>query len=80
MGLQHWYQGLIFIGVFWFIIAVPCFVVAFWGSKIINDLGNFPTKAAQIQLSAWWIYLVEFVFLLLLIGYGAFIINSQMGA
>ena len=66
------------ISVFWVIIAIPCFVVAFWGSKMINDLGNFPTKSAKIQVSVWWIYLVEFFFLLLVVAYGAFLCNSNV--
>ena len=78
MGFKYWFQGLIMISVFWVIIAIPCFVVAFWGSKMINDLGNFPTKSAKIQVSAWWIYLVEFFFIFLLIAYGAFLYNSNV--
>jgi len=66
------------IGVFWILIGIPCFIVAFWGSKMVNDLGNFPTKSAKIQISVWWIYLVEFLFLFLLIAYGAFLYNSNL--
>jgi hypothetical protein len=80
MGFKYWFEGLIMIGLFWIIIGVPCAVVAFWGSKMINELGNFPTKAAKIQVSVWWIYLVEIFFLLLLIGYGAFLYNSNVKA
>jgi hypothetical protein len=78
MGFKHWFEGLIMIAVFWVIIAIPCFVVAFWGSKMINDLGNFPTKSAKMQVSVWWIYLVEFFFLFLLVGYGAFLCNANI--
>lgn len=60
---------------FWFIIGVPCAVVAFWGSKMINDLGNFPSKSAKIQVSVWWIYLVEMFFLVCLVGYGSVLYN-----
>jgi len=78
MGFKYWLQGLIMIGVFAVIIAIPCFVAAFWGSKMINELGNFPSKAAKIQISVWWVYLVEFFFLIVLIGYGAFLYNSNV--
>jgi len=79
MGFKYWWGGLIFIALFWFIIGVPCAVVAFWGSKMVNDLGNNPTKSAQIQLSVWWVYLVAFISLVCLIAYGAYLINSNFG-
>ncbi len=78
MGFKYWYEGLIMISVFWVIISIPCFVVALWGSMMINDLGNHPSESARIQISVWWIYLVEFFFLIVLIGYGAFLINANL--
>lgn len=60
MGFRYWYEALIFVFSFGAIILVPCFLIAVWGSKMINDLGNFPTKSAQIQSSAGWkIFIVE---------------------
>ena len=75
MGFKYWWGGLIMISLFWITIGVPCAIVAFWGSKMINDLGNFPTKSAKIQVSVWWIYLTEFFFLICLVGYGALLYN-----
>ena len=67
MGFTHWYEALIFILVFSAIVGVPCFAVAVIGTRMVNELGNFPTKAAQIQSGASWkvliIAIVSFFFL-----------------
>lgn len=79
-GFKHWFQGLEVIMLFLIVIGVPCFFIAMWGSKMINDLGNHPSKAAQIQTSAGWkIFLVEIVSFVLLIGLYAFLYNLQNG-
>ena len=78
MGFKHWFEGLEVVGLFLIVVALPCFFIGLWGSKMINDLGNFPTKSAKIQVSVWWIYLVEFFFLLLVVAYGAFLCNSNV--
>ena len=62
MGFRYWYEGIIFIVVFGAIIGIPCFLTAVIGSKMINDLGNFPTKSAQIQSqAAWKIFIIEII-------------------
>ena len=53
-GFTDWFQGIIFVFVFAVLIGVPCFLAAVIGSKMINDLGNFPTKAARIQMGVCW--------------------------
>ncbi len=58
MGFQYWYEGLIFIFFFSVIIGFPCFMVVLLGTKMINELGNFPTKAAKIQTSVIWKLLI----------------------
>ena len=58
MGFTYWYEGVIFSLFFCLIIAIPCFAVAVIGTRMINDLGNFPTRAAGIQSSACWKVLV----------------------
>ncbi len=52
MGFKHWFQGFEMIGMFLVAVALPCFFIGLWGSKMINDLGNHPSKSAQIQASA----------------------------
>ena len=58
MGFHYWYEGIIFILFFTLIIGFPCFMVVFFGTKMINELGNFPTKAAKIQTSTIWKLLI----------------------
>ena len=69
MGFAHWYEATIFILVFSTIVGLPCFAVAVIGTQMINDMGNFPTKAAEIQSGACWkvllIEIVSFFFLAL---------------
>ena len=78
MGFRFWVPGLMMILGFLVLIAAPCAIVAVWGSKMVNDLGNNPSKSATIQLSVWWVYLVEFFFLILLVGYGALLYNLNV--
>jgi hypothetical protein len=74
MGFQYWYQGILLVLCFLVIVGLPCFFVALFGTKMINDLGNFPTKSAQIQKTASWkILLVEIVCFVLLIGAFSFL-------
>ena len=60
------------------VVALPCFFIGLWGSKMINEMGNHPSKSAQIQASAGWkIFLVEIVSFILLIGLYIFLYNLQ---
>ena len=78
MGLKHWVEGLELIGMFLVAVAVPCFLVGLWGSKMINDLGNNPSKNVQIQARSWWkILLVEIVAFSLLVGLYIVLYNLQ---
>lgn len=62
MGFRYWYEGFLFILFFIFIIGLPCFFVSYLGTKMINDLGNFPTKTAKIQVGILWKLLIVEVF------------------
>ena len=78
MGFKHWFQGIEMIGLFLVVVALPCFFIALWGSKMINDLGNNPTKTAEIQATAGWkIFAVEIISFVLLIGLYIFLFNLQ---
>ena len=78
MGFKHWFQGLEVVMMFLVVVALPCFFIALWGSKMINDIGNNPSKNAHIQASAGWkIFLVEIVSFVLLIGVFIFLYNLQ---
>ena len=43
--------GFIFTGIFLVLIAIPCIGVAWLGTKMINQLGRYPSKTPAIQLS-----------------------------
>jgi len=62
MGFRYWYEGILFVSFFTLIVGLPCFFVAVLGSKMINDLGNFPTKTAKIQVNVLWkLFIVEVI-------------------
>jgi len=78
MGFKHWVQGLEIIFLFIIAVAVPCFFIAIWGAKMVNDLGNNPSKNSQIQAAMGWkILLVEVVSFVLLTGVFVFLYNIQ---
>jgi hypothetical protein len=80
MGFKYWLQGLELIGMFLVVVTGPCFFVGLWGAKMINDIGNNPSKSAQIMVSSGWkIILVEIVFFSLFIGLYIFLYNLQNG-
>lgn len=51
MKFQFWQEGFVFIGIFFLIVAVPCLLTAVLGTKLIDQLGQFPTKSAKLQMS-----------------------------
>ncbi len=70
MGFKYWYEGVMFVTIFGVLVLTPCFFTATIGSKMINDVGNFPTKAEQIQQSALWkVVLIEAVAFVLLAAF-----------
>jgi hypothetical protein len=77
-GFKHWFQGLEMIGMFLVVVALPCFFIGLWGTKMINDMGHHPSQSPQIQASAGWkIILVEIISFSLLIGLYIFLFNLQ---
>ena len=67
MGFKYWIEAANVI--FWFAVLIfsSCFMIGKIGSKMFNDLGNFPTKAEQIQVQAFWkVFIVEIITLVLL--------------
>ena len=47
---QYWTEGLTFIGVMLFVVGVPCVAVAVLGTKLIDHIGQFPTKSGRLQM------------------------------
>lgn len=46
----YWYEGLIFLAVFLIVIAIPCVLIAFLGSRLIYQLGQYPTRSSKANL------------------------------
>ena len=51
MHFEYWHEAYIFIGVFFFLMLLPCVGVAYIGFKMIEKQGQFPSKTPAIQLS-----------------------------
>ncbi len=47
---QYWREGWVFIAAMFFIVGVPCVAVAVLGTRLINHIGRYPTKSAQLQM------------------------------
>jgi hypothetical protein len=78
MGFRHWFQGMEMIGMFLVAVALPCYFVGLWGSRMINKIGNHPSQSAQIQASSGWkIIGVEIISFVLLAGLFIFLFNLQ---
>lgn len=45
-----WRESLIFIGLFYFIMLVPCLSVGWLGFKLLDKLGRYPSKTPAIQM------------------------------
>ena len=51
MKFQFWYEGFVFIGLFIVMVGVPCFFTAILGVKLIDRLGQYPSRSAKLQMS-----------------------------
>ena len=70
MGFREWLEAFKLIIIFAVLVGVPCFFTAVMGSKMINDLGNFPTKSSQIQKHvSWKVLIVQIISFVLLLGF-----------
>lgn len=51
MHFEYWNEAYIFIGIFFFLMLLPCIGVTIIGYRMIEKLGQFPSKTPAIQLS-----------------------------
>ncbi len=51
MKFGFWHEGLTFIGIFLFMVGVPCLIVAFLGTRLIDHLGQYPSRSAKLQMN-----------------------------
>lgn len=47
---SYWHEGLIFSLVFFVVMAVPCTLLAFFGSRLITNLGQRPSNDAKAHM------------------------------
>lgn len=47
---SYWHEGLIFSIIFLVVMAVPCVLIAFLGSRLIDNLGQHPTRDVKEHL------------------------------
>ena len=50
MRFQFWHEGLIFIGCFFVMVGLPCLLTAILGTKLIDNLGQWPSRSARLQI------------------------------
>lgn len=50
MKFQFWHEGFIFIGCFIVMVGVPCFFTAMLGTRLIENLGQYPSRSAKMQM------------------------------
>ncbi|HLF19094.1 MAG TPA: hypothetical protein VI749_09460 [Candidatus Omnitrophota bacterium] len=63
-------EAVIFIAVFSIVVMLPCYFVVMIGRDMIDQIGQFPTMAARIQLKALFkLVAVELVSFFLLIAF-----------
>jgi len=78
LGFKHWFQGIEVISWFLVVVALPCTFIGLWGSKMINALGNHPSRSVEIQAAAGWkILVVEAISFTLLLGLFIFLYNIK---
>ena len=51
MRFEYWGQAVFLIFIFLGIISFPCILVTRIGYRMINKLGQFPSKTPEIQMS-----------------------------
>ena len=74
MRFQFWHEGLVFIGCFFVMVGLPCLLTAILGTKLIDNLGQWPSRSARLQLGICvQLLLVEIVtFVMLAVFYRVF--------
>jgi len=50
MHFQYWHEGLVFIGCFFVMVGLPCLLTAILGTKLIDSLGQWPSRSARLQI------------------------------
>ena len=59
--------SLIYLGVWCFLILVPCFLMGWIGFRFVTRLGQYPSKTALLQKSVFLPYMLVAIFSMTLI-------------
>ncbi len=71
-----WRESFLFAVIYAVMIIIPCVVVAYFGKRMITQLGLYPSKTPSIQMSVFLILLVtEVITFCGLIGFYRFFVN-----
>lgn len=65
---QYWSEGLTLISLMFFIVSVPCIAVAVLGTRLIDHIGQYPSKSAKMQMSVCIQLLVVEIFSFLMLA------------
>ena len=75
MRFEYGSQAILLIFLFLGIIAFPCILVARIGYRMINKLGQFPSKTPEIQMSIFLkLVIVEVISFSFLYGFYTFML------
>ncbi|MBF0386509.1 MAG: hypothetical protein HQL20_01475 [Candidatus Omnitrophica bacterium] len=74
MRFQFWHEGFVFIGMFLVMVGVPCFFTAMLGTRLIENLGQHPSRSAKMQMGICVQFLLVeiFAFAMLLLFFHVF--------
>ena len=70
-----WAESFVVLGIFSLIIILPCAFVAMMGVKLIEQIGNYPSKTPVIQMGI----LYKLVFLEIVTALAFFIFYNVFG-
>jgi len=73
ISFDLWSESLIFSSIYAVIIIVPCILVAIIGRRMIQQLGQYPSRTPMIQMSVFWqLVTIEIITFISLIGFYRF--------
>lgn len=50
VAFKMWLEALVFGGIYSLIIIIPCIIIAITGRKMIEQIGQYPTKTPIFQM------------------------------
>ena len=70
MRFEYWHEGFVFIGLFLVMVGVPCLLTGILGVRLIDRLGQYPTRSAKFQMGICiQLFIVEIIGIAMLVGF-----------